>query len=316
MRHFALGVVLASALALLTSASAAVEVSRPTLLFASVHDARPGQPVTAETVADIFVLKGTAVTRRLTNTPLWEQQPDWSPDQRRIAFGRGEPLCHSNWCVNRPIGMSVWVQRVGGGAARRITHAGVDYVDSSPAWSPDGRLIAFARSYCCDDDPKDGIYTISPNGRNQVRLATVRAVALDWSPDGSQLAYVTENGGIRVLDIETAEITRLKITNIGADKGDIAWSPNGQALAVASRAGIFVVKSTGGRARRVAKVGAALWQFGGVAWSPDGRRLAFSGTMGTDPDALADVYVVGANGRGLTALTTNPGPDFDPQWKP
>jgi Tol biopolymer transport system component len=211
------------------------------------------------------------------------------------------------------------VQNLSTSVAHRITRAGFDYADRSPVWSPDGRTIAFARVFCCDDDyNKDGIYTIAPDGRNQTRVNSTRAYALDWSPDGSTIAFLSEGGGIRLLDLESGDAPRLMISNVKGGKSDVAWSPKGERLALASSAGIYVVDVDGGRARRVVKTG--LGSFAELAptvsWSPDGRRLAFSGNMKRDLSARTDIFVIGLNGRGLKRLTTNPGSDFDPHWRP
>jgi TolB protein len=319
MRHLTLAAMVLLAIGF-PSASASLEAKVPTLVFASVHEVDPGQPQSPDTLADLFLLRGNRVVRRLTHTTRWEEYPAWSPDSRRIAFSRGDPFCHANSCERRANESSIWVRRLNGGTARRLTRAGSDYIDSSPVWSPDGRKIAFARRWCCDDGPMDGIYTVDPNGQNLERINTTRAYVLDWAPDGSTLAFISEAGGIRLLDPSTGDVTRLTITNIGPGKSDIAWSPRGDRLALATIAGVYVVNSTGGRARRVVKArGDYLPDIPNlvtVSWAPDGHRLAFSATLQHGLEARSDIYVIGVNGRGLTQLTTNPGPDFDPHWRP
>jgi len=49
-----------------------------------------------------------------------------------------------------------------------------------------------------------------------------------------------------------------------------------------------------------------------AAWSPDGTRIAFSGTVGGN----ADIYVMDADGKDLTRLTTAPEQDTEPAWSP
>jgi Tol biopolymer transport system component len=314
--------VVAAALVLLAvglaPASAGPTARQPVLVFVSADVFESGARITPENVADLYLLKGNTIIRRLTRTPLWEEYPSWSPDGRRIAFSRGSPVCHALTCERRPgfYGMSIWVGRPGA-SARRITRTGDSYIDQSPMWSPNGRTIAFARVFCCEDDPsKDGIYTIAPDGKRQERIFKGRAKALDWSPDGSTIVFLPEFGGVRLLDVTAGDVTRPEITNLGGGKTDVAWSPDGQRLAVTAAAGIYVVEAEGGRARRVVRIRAG-YEFGlGVSWSPDGRRIAFSGTLERNPEARPDIFVVGVNGRGLKRLTTNPGPDFDPQWRP
>jgi Tol biopolymer transport system component len=299
------------------AAPAGVDVGPSTLMFASAQKEVLGQPSSPDTVADLYLLRGGSVVRRVTHTALWEEYPAWSPDGRRVAFSKGDPFCHSNSCENRPLDGSIWVQNLKGSAPRRLTRPGQSVIDRSPVWSPDGRTIAFARADCCEAGETDGIYTIAPDGRNQKRVYAAAIQALDWSPDGSALAILSESGRVRLLDVESGEAPRLAITNIGSGKSDVAWSPKGDKLAIATAVGIYVVAVDGGRARRVVKARGefSLEISGGVSWSPDGRTLAFGGAMGTDPEARSDIFVVGVNGRGLRRLTTNPGPDFDPAWR-
>ena len=49
-----------------------------------------------------------------------------------------------------------------------------------------------------------------------------------------------------------------------------------------------------------------------AAWSSDGRRLAFTSTRDGDPE----IYVIGADGRGLPRLTNNQVSDDSPTWSP
>lgn len=49
-----------------------------------------------------------------------------------------------------------------------------------------------------------------------------------------------------------------------------------------------------------------------AVWSPDGTRIAFSGTV----DGNADIYVMDADGKNLTRLTTAPEEDTEPAWSP
>ncbi|MCI0479945.1 hypothetical protein L0Y59_05365, partial [Candidatus Uhrbacteria bacterium] len=48
------------------------------------------------------------------------------------------------------------------------------------------------------------------------------------------------------------------------------------------------------------------------AWSPDGARIAFVRWVGDAPD----IFVVNADGTGLSRLTDNPGQDCEPTWSP
>lgn len=57
-----------------------------------------------------------------------------------------------------------------------------------------------------------------------------------------------------------------------------------------------------------------------AAWSPDGRRIAFVSGDYSKPDVPAfwneEIYVMNADGTGLTRLTNDPAYDGFPAWQP
>lgn len=91
------------------------------------------------------------------------------------------------------------------------------------------------------------------------------------------------------------------------------WSPDGRQLAFTRGAGLYVVSSGGGSPRLVARDAAA------PAWSPDGERLAFMRLVLQGREEVAnpmELFLVGADGRGLRRLTTNEAYDGEPAWSP
>lgn len=121
---------------------------------------------------------------RITNTFGDENNPDWSPDGRQIAYDLGVvPL------------FDVFVIGVNGTGRRAVTESafgvGGSYFD--PTWSPDGRQIAF--------DNGDDIFRIaagSNGGLDCIQCTNLTATAPDtsesdpsWSPDGREIAFVT-----------------------------------------------------------------------------------------------------------------------------
>ena len=60
-------------------------------------------------------------------------------------------------------------------------------IDSEPAWSPDGKQIAFIHG---SSEPRvSGIYLIEANGNNRHQIHTGTAGGLSWSPDGEWIVY-------------------------------------------------------------------------------------------------------------------------------
>ena len=93
------------------------------------------------------------------------QQPDWSPDGRRIAFVARRHI----------FTMSATGQRL-----RRLTD---NFGDSDPAWSPDGQSIAFIRNH--------DLYVMRANGRGQRRVVDGPDPGLDRSAPWAYLSAPT-----------------------------------------------------------------------------------------------------------------------------
>jgi TolB protein len=114
------------------------------------------------------------VTRTHEATP--EEQPEWSPDGRRIAF-----------TSHRGGSSDIWVVDARGGQPQRLTSE--PSLDNSPAWSPDGSLIAFGSNRDSPSIEGGDIY-VKPDGTGVVRLTDDHAAYTPaWSPDGCLLAY-------------------------------------------------------------------------------------------------------------------------------
>jgi TolB protein len=175
-------------------------------------------------------------------------------------------------------------------------------------------LIAFTRP--------DGIYVMRPDGTGVRPLrrgsAASQALQLDWSPDGSRIAFESR-GAIWLLGADGEGLARL-VARGGAwgSAHSPTWSPDGRVLAFSAERAreIWVVDADGSNAHRLlrlAKLEAEDIGVGEIDWSPDGRRLAFTGHGGW----LAWVYVVNTNGTNLRRLTERGWAwATNPRWSP
>ncbi|MCO8274105.1 serine hydrolase [Actinoplanes sp. TRM 88003] len=254
------------------------------------------------------------------------EQPALSPDGNRIAY----VLRAADEAGDR-VTRGLWL--AGTGEPRRLTRGPAD---TSPAWSPDGRQLAFLRG----GDGAAQIWLLPADGGEAEAVTDLPkgAGAPVWSPDGTRIAFaaavsttgadekapiVTERldyqadgaGWLRdvrnhlfVLDVESRECRQ--VTEGDWHAGEPAWSPDSTRLAFAAatgpdadlvfRAPLHVVDVTDAKARPHA-VGLADGVAGPGAWTPDGDALVVVGFEG-EPVGHAGLLYVPLDGGGVRDL--------------
>jgi eukaryotic-like serine/threonine-protein kinase len=193
-------------------------------------------------------------------------------------------------------------------------------IETTPALSPDGDLVAF--SWNGENEDNRDIYVKQVGMGSPVRLTTDRAQDIQpvWSPDGRLIAFLRrvpqspEDLPSYTVHIVPAlggperKVTQISNPTMSAVMGmvpGLSWSMDGKSLAVPMSSvgseppGLFLVSiETGERRRLTASPREALWDCYPV-FSPDGRNLAFLRSIGM----VRDIYLAPATGGPERRLT-------------
>jgi Tol biopolymer transport system component len=217
--------------------------------------------------------------------PGLEREPSISPDGNFVAF---------SWTGPDPGAVpDIWIKAVDHDALRRLTETA--QAESGPAWSPDGREIAFIRAGA-------GIFAVSALGGPERQIAA-SGFSVRWAPDGRSVYVGDRTGGAPLgvfrIDLDTGRRTQLTQAPGGIGDTTFDVSPDGSTLAFVryGRPGVgnvYVVSSGGGEARQRTNWNAAV---SGIAWMPGGREILYSVQEATGLDQY--LFRISADVRSL-----------------
>lgn len=181
----------------------------------------------------------------------------------------------------------------------------------SPAWSPDGRRLA----YVSFENRRPAIYVQELASGRRDLVASYPGIngSPAFSPDGQRLAMTLSKDGnpdIYALNLLTRELTQLT-DHFGIDT-EPAWSPDGRDILFTSNRGgnpqIYRMSTAGGPAERVSFEGDYNAR---ASYAPDGRSIAMvSRVNGQFRIAVQDLQ------RGYTRLLSNGSLDESPSFAP
>jgi TolB protein len=282
---------------------------RGTLLFQSD---RPG-PENPQGRAHIYTLDLStgAVIGLTSGRDHRDENPRWSPDGRRIAFKS----------TRTGPNFDLYVMDADGGNITRVTdHTAHDH---DPVWMPDGQSLIFSS----ERDSRGDLYRVWLADRRVERLTrnfVGRAIMPSVSPDGRAVAFAAQTlerlrfweFQVHILDLASG-----KTRALGASGGACwpAWSRDGRAIAnvsLAKEPSTIELRRPAEGAPRELIAAPGRWHYY-PDWSHDDRWLALSVSPQHHEGEDWDLAIVPADGSApLRKLTSGPGNDRSPDWRP
>jgi Tol biopolymer transport system component len=258
---------------------------------------------------EVYVMPATGGTAtRLTTSPFednavaWNDAGrtsiSWSPDGKRLAFDV-QNATYPSTCEKNCVVWSVYIVGADGTGLHSIATEA-----RSPAWSRDGRLLAYEDGVTPDGEAT-GVAVDRLNG-TRVRIHAFNAdssVGPAWSPRRDELAFQA-GGRVYTVRADGAGLRRL------ARGTTPAWSPDGGSIAFARGGALLRMSRTGTAVRRLASGWATV---GYPAWSPGGRAIAFFARTRVGSGA-PQIAVVPATAGRPQRLAPVPGYDAGPAW--
>ena len=236
--------------------------------------------------------------------------PDIAPDGSQIVFTRG-------WIdmTKDQSQANLWMVGSNGERPREMTQGA--WRDSEPAWSPDGKRIAF-------------LSTRSGSPQIHVMLADTREVSqlthldyapsnLRWSPDGKWIAFnMTIPDETPILPIKlpkTPKGAQLAKPAVIVDR--LVWGRDGVGPVAKGYNHVFVIDATlGGTPRQITE---GNYNHSAARWSADGNTIYVSGIRKPNAEYLkndSEIYAIDVKTLDVKALTDRKGPDNNPEPSP
>lgn len=231
--------------------------------------------------------------------------PAWSPSSDWLAITNGGSALNE--------GRAIHLVSAASGEDKKLTHPATSQDDLDPAFSPDGRMLAFCR---WQTNSSSDIFLVSTAGGAERRLTNEKGDfrGLAWMPDGENLLASSNRSGLSglwLVSLRDGRMRPLQLTSSNAR--DPAVAPGGRRIAYSDyrlQSEIWEVRLDSGEQRPLIQ---ANRENHSAQYSPNGKQVAFV----SDRTGSWEIWIADASGQAQRQITRFEGPMVgSPRWSP